>query len=87
VKRFIKPVPLSEPLCRPAGSCAFQAKCQRFLQQHSGAQKLGDFTDQHHDAYVGGLTTIRRCRMFVRIEFQDDGPAPARHFKHWSDAR
>jgi hypothetical protein len=84
VKRFIKPVPLSEPLCRPAGSCTFQAKCQRFLQQHSGAQKLGDFTDQH---YIDMGVMVKRCRMFFRIEFQDDGAPPPRHFKHWTDAR
>jgi hypothetical protein len=81
VKRFIKPVPLTEPLCRPAGACSFQIKCQRFLQQHSGQQKLGDYTDQH---YIDMAVLVRRCRMFVPIEFQDDSPAPPRQFKHWS---
>jgi hypothetical protein len=83
VKRFIKPVPLSEPLCRPQHSCQFQAKCQRFLQQPSGAQKLGDFTDQHYNAYAG-FAPIVRCGMFVRIEFQDDAPAPPRKMRHWT---
>lgn len=81
MKRFIRPVPLSEPLCRPQHSCSFQVKCQRFLQQHSGAQKLGDFTDQHYvDLGIGAI----RCRMYVRIEFQDDGAPPPRRFPHWS---
>jgi hypothetical protein len=27
---------------------------------------------------------VKRCRMFVRIEFQDDGAPPPRRFPHWS---
>ena len=78
MKRYVKLLPLTETLCRPAGYCHLSPKCQRHLQQHSGSQKLGDFKDKHyHDG------NFWKCRMFVPVEYQDNSPPPPRHFKPW----
>jgi hypothetical protein len=83
VKRYVKALPLSEPLCRPASHCFMADRCQRRQQQHNGAQKLGDFKDRHYHDGSGWA-----CRMFVAIEFADGAsPPPPRHFKHWSEGQ
>jgi hypothetical protein len=73
-RRYLKLLPESETLCRPAGACTRANHCQRHQQEPTGAQRLGNF-------HVAGVS----CVMFVTVEYVDPVQVPARRMKHWQD--